>query len=300
MQGYSFQHQSSSPWKKFTAFIRRRDALSILIFINIAVWVIISLIRVVFTLSGESSFAFLNGILSFLGAPASLPALATSFWTLITYSFVHIDFLHLLFNMLWLYWIGKIFMEYLSQRQLIWIYILGGVSGYLVYMFSFNLFPGLLHIAPNSRLIGASAAVMAIVTAIAFYLPKFRINLLFFGRIRLIHLAIALFVLDFLMISSNNPGGHLSHIGGCIFGYLYIVSLRKGWFLKLNPKRLFKPKPKFNIKYRPGSEKAEEEYFEDKKRMEEEIDRILDKIKITGYNGLTAKEKETLFKYSKK
>lgn len=300
MQGYSFHHQVTSPWKQFTGFFRRGDALSVLILINVVIWVIISLIRVGFALSGESSFAFLQSTLAFLGAPASPEALATSFWTLITYSFVHIDFFHLLFNMLWLYWIGKLFIEYMSQHQLIWVYLLGGMSGYLVYMLAFNAFPGFLHIAPTSRLIGASAAVMAIVTAIAFYLPNYRINLLFLGRIRLIHLAIALVVLDFLMISSNNPGGHLSHIGGCIFGYLYVLSIRKNWLKKLKLKVLFKPKPKAKIKYRPGSAKEEKEYFEDKKHMEEEIDRILDKIKLTGYQGLTAKEKETLFKYSKK
>ncbi len=287
----------TSPWQQFKAFLRRREALPRLIMINAAVWIIISLLRVILMLAGGSSLDLATLALDWLGAPASPFALPERLWTLITYNFVHFDFIHLLFNLLWLYWMGLLFTEYLSGRRLVWVYLLGGVSGYLVYLVAFNIFPGLSPMANEARLIGASASVMAVVSAIAFYLPNYTLHLLFFGRIKLIWLAIGLFVLDFLMISSSNPGGHLAHMGGFLFGYIYITLFRHNLLPQFDPASWFRPKPK--VTYRSSSIKTDEKYNEEKKQRQEEIDRILDKIKESGYQSLSDREKEILFRASK-
>lgn len=286
------------PWQQFKAFLRRRETLPRLILINAGIWIIISFLRVVGMLSGKAMPDWTVFFLDWLGAPANPMLIPSRFWTLITYNFVHFDFIHLLFNLLWLYWMGLLFTEYLSGRRLLWVYLLGGISGYLVYLLAFNIFPGLVPMAGSARLIGASASVMAVVSAIAFYLPNYTIYLLFLGRIRLIWLAIGLFVLDFLMISSNNPGGHLAHMGGFLFGYIYIVLFKHNLLPRFDPGAWFRPKPK--VTYRSSTIKTDEKYNEEKKQRQEEIDRILDKIKDSGYQSLTEREKEILFRASQR
>ncbi len=285
-----------SPWQQFKAFLIRREALPRLIIVNVAVWVIISFLKVVNLLSG-SFFPVDAFTLKWFGAPANPIDLPTRFWTVITYSFIHFDFFHILFNLLWLYWMGILFIEYLSSRRLIWVYLLGGVSGYLIYLLAFNLLPSFSPLVENSYLIGASASVMAVVSTIAFYLPNYKIHLLFFGRIKLIWLAIGLFVIDFLMISSSNPGGHLAHMGGFLFGYIYILLFRHNLLPHIDPLSWFRTKPR--VTYRSSTFKTDEEYNKEKKQRQEEIDRILDKIKESGYQSLTQKEKEILFRASK-
>lgn len=286
-----------SPWQQFKAFLRRQEALPRLIMINAAVWIVISLIRVILMLAGGTFPDVTILVLEWLGAPASPFALPGRFWTLITYNFVHFNFIHLLFNLLWFYWMGLLFTEYLSGRRLVWVYLMGGISGYLVYLLAFNIFPGLSPMAESARLIGASASVMAVVSAIAFYLPNYTLHLLFLGRIKLIWLAIGLFVLDFLMISSNNPGGHLAHMGGFLFGYIYITLFRHNLLPRFDSASWFRPKPK--VTYRSTTIKTDEKYNEEKKQRQAEIDRILDKIKDSGYQSLTEREKEILFRASK-
>lgn len=300
MNSYSQYNHSPNPGRQLREILLSGSYLSRLLLINISIWFLISFIRVLFTLAGQADEYFLAEVIyKYLGAPSSPPLLATYFYTVLTYNFVHVEFFHLLFNMLWLYWMGRIFTEYLSQKQLLWVYLLGGVSGFLVYLAAFNFFPGFIPIAAFSRLIGASASVMAVVAAIAFYAPHYTIQLLFFGRIRLLYLAIGLFIVDFLMISSNNPGGHLAHIGGGLFGYFYSTGLRKNWFKNINLPG-FGRKSRLKTTYRSGSIKSDEEYNRHKHLHQEEIDRILDKIKLSGYQSLSPSEKETLFKASRK
>lgn len=301
MNSYHPQYNPSpNPGRQLREILLSGSYLSRLLLINISIWFLISFIRVLFTLAGQADDYFLAEVIyKYLGAPSSPSLLASYFYTVLTYNFVHVEFFHLLFNMLWLYWMGRIFTEYLSQKQLLWVYLLGGVSGFLVYLAAFNFFPGFIPIAAFSRLIGASASVMAVVAAIAFYAPHYTIQLLFFGRIRLLVLAIGLFVVDFLMISSNNPGGHLAHIGGGLFGYFYSTGLRRNWFKNINLPG-FGRKSRLRTTYRSGSIRSDEEYNRHKHLQQEEIDRILDKIKLSGYQSLSPSEKETLFKASRK
>lgn len=197
-----------------------------LIYINIAVFILV-------TLAAITGFLVTNPLISekaidLLAVPASLERLLIRPWTLITYMFLHKDIWHILFNMLWLYWFGTIFLQYLDQRKLVSVYLLGGISGALMYILSFNIFPAFTGLVSNSVAIGASASVMAVVIAISVYVPDYTVNLLLIGRVKIKYMALAIFVLTSFMDFSVNSGGKLAHIGGAIFGYLYTLNIRQG------------------------------------------------------------------------
>jgi membrane associated rhomboid family serine protease len=226
-------------------------------------------------------------------------------WTVITYMFTHFNFLHILFNMLILYWFGRIFLQYLTARQLLSTYLLGGLAGALFYVLFINGFPGLReHL--GSSMLGASAAIMALVIAISFYVPNYTLYLLLIGPVRLKYIALAFIIMDILMIASYNAGGHIAHLGGAVYGYWFISRFKKGhdigsWLNNLLDKAvgILKPRPKLNVSYRKAAKSvSDEEYNRSKVEQQKEIDRILDKIAQGGYESLTKKEKETLFKMS--
>ena len=280
------------------------DILIKLIFINIGVFLIIKILGVFFTLFKIDAF----DALQYLAVPSQPLMLLHRFWTPLTYMFVHEGFWHILFNMLWLYWFGKIFLEYFSGRNLGSIYVLGGLSGALLYIVAFNLIPYYLDLG-NSWMIGASASVMAIVMAAAFYRPEVQLNLFLLGRIKIIYIAIFVFLLDFISLDDlSNPGGHLAHIGGAIAGYLFAIEYRKGkditnGIAKMidNLANLFKKKPKKSkLKVSHQRSESDSDYNYRKHREQEEIDRILDKLKQSGYSSLSAEEKRKLFDASKK
>ena len=149
--------------------------------------------------------------------PASPELLLFRPWTLFTYMFTHFDFLHILFNMLWLYWFGGLFLNFFNERQLGGLYILGGLAGAILFVLAYNIFPYFQNVASFSYLMGASASVMAIVFAVSFYRKDLEINLFLIGRIKLIYLAIFTLVIDLLAMTSDNAGGHIAHIGGAFF-----------------------------------------------------------------------------------
>jgi membrane associated rhomboid family serine protease len=285
-------------------FFRMGSALANLIIINVAVWLLVQSMRIFFFLYNQPDAALAtSSIIRIFGVPASLSSLEDKPWTLFTYMFLHVDIWHILFNMLWLYWFGKIFLEYLGGRRLLIVYLLGGVSGGLVYIAAFNIFPVFSASLPQSYALGASASVMAIVTAISFKVPNYSIFLLFFGRIRIVYLAIALFIFDFFMIPSGNAGGHIAHIGGALFGFLYVqiigISSISGYSKKWNWNNVFRKKQKqtnpYEMKNRPLSD---DEYNRKKVEKQKRIDDILEKISKGGYDSLTREEKELLFKSS--
>ena len=173
----------NNPFQNLGAFFRSGSALSLLIIINVAVWLIISFIRVPLFLTRVSDAAMDDQILHWLALPASISTLITHPWTLLTYMFLHVEFLHILFNMLWLYWFGKIFLEYLSSRKLVFTYLLGGISGGLFFILFFNIFPVYESQRSIAYALGASAAVMAIVSTICFYIPNYSVNFILIGRV---------------------------------------------------------------------------------------------------------------------
>jgi hypothetical protein len=222
--------------------------------------------------------------------------------------FLHYDFFHILFNMLWLYWFGKIFLEYLNAKKLYAVYLLGGLSGGLVYILAFNIFPAFSESVKESVALGASAAVLAIVMAISFHVPNYRLYLMFIGPVKLKFIALATILIDILSIPSNNAGGHLAHIGGAIFGIVFALGLnrgkgRSGGFNRIMKSLFarFRRKPKMRVEYtRTGRTETDMEYNARKAEEQKDIDRILDKISRGGYGALSKEEKDLLFRSSKK
>ena len=281
--------------------------LTKLILINLAVFLTIKILSVIFYLVQNTQGD--TAIMNFLSLPADLSVLIKRPWTIITYMFLHYGFLHILFNMLWLYWFGKIFLEYLDQKKLLSVYLLGGLAGGALYIISYNISPAFRDALPVSVALGASAAVMAIVMAISFYVPDYRIMLMFIGPVKLKYLAIAVILIDVLSIQGSNAGGHIAHLGGALFGILYAGQIKRGKDLSRGFNRLmdslfsmFKRRPKMKVKYKKpeGRVETDIEYNTRKAEEQKEIDRILEKISKSGYDALTKEEKEILFRSSKK
>jgi membrane associated rhomboid family serine protease len=290
-------------WDNIRNTFRHGTSLTRLIYINIAVFLILSLAAIAGFLLDNPDIASKTFLL--FAIPSSFKALLLKPWTLVTYMFTHKDFWHILFNMLWLYWFGRIFLEYLDQRKLVAVYLLGGLSGALVYVLSFNVFPAFTGVLNKSVAIGASASVMAVVIAIAAYVPNYTIQLLLLGKIKIKYMALAIFVLTSFMDFSVNSGGKLAHIGGALFGYLYTINLRHGHDIGKGLNRLidffvtmFKPRDKLKVTYKKPV--SDYDYNKMKAEHQTRINVILDKIAKGGYDSLTKEEKDLLFRESQK
>ncbi len=284
--------------------LRKRNNLTILIYINLIIFIVVAFFSATtFLIRGDQNF-----IIYWLGVPAYFDSFLSKPWTIITYMFTHKSFLHILFNLLFLFWFGKIFVQYLTQKQLLGVYLLGGIIGGLVYIIAFNIFPVFSVIKYFSVAIGASASVMAIILAIAYLVPNYTIYMLFFGPVKLKYIAIAVIILDIISIPTDNSGGHIAHLGGSCTGLIFTYYYKKGTdittgILKLLKffKNLFVPDKEIKVSYRnKNRQETDMEYNERKKSEQKEIDEILDKIAKSGYKSLTEKEKEKLFKSSDK
>lgn len=265
------------------------NPLFLFIGINVIVFVAINLLAAGEFLTGGSG-AGADWLTSMLSMPAYYELLPYRFWTILSYMFTQRGFFHLLFNMLWLYWLGLIFLDFLNKRQFIFTYLAGGIMGAVLYLLAFNLLPVFRGTVENSILLGSSASVMAVVVATATLVPNFTIRLLFLGNVKLKYLALAYFVLDLIGIGSE-PGGSLAHIGGALLGFMYIQLLNRGTDLS----NMFKRKSRLQVLKNKRSGPTQSALPD-----QEVIDRILDKISQSGYDSLTKEEKEQLFKASKK
>lgn len=268
------------------------NPLFLFIGLNVIVFLIINLVLLFeFILNSRGQVS--NFIQLQLAMPASLGDLLYKPWTFVTYMFTQRGFFHLLFNMLWLFWLGKIFLEFLNKRQFMFTYLAGGLAGALIFLILYNTLPVFSASINNSILLGASASVSAIVVGAAVLVPDYSIRLLFFGNVRLVYLAITFVALDLIGIAGGNPGGNIAHLGGALLGYLYVSQLKKGndWsklFVRKEKKHPFKVYKNENP-VTPKSSKPNQAY----------IDAILDKILQSGYKSLTNVEKDALFKASK-
>lgn len=281
---------------------RRANAAVRLIYINMVIYLGIQVFLVLmklFTLNGEF-------IVPYLALPSDPTILLFRPWTLITYMFLHQEFFHILFNMVALFWFGKLFLMYFNGKQLMTLYLFGGIAGGLVYIASFNIFPLFEQLSEMSILMGASGSIMAIIVATALYSPDMEMRMLLLGSVKLKYIALAVVLISFFGITSSNAGGEIAHLGGALFGYFFIVSLRRGkdytrGFNKLldSISNLFKPRRLKVKKPAAGRKMTDEEYNMNKARDMVEIDRILDKIKASGYGSLTAAEKQKLFEQGK-
>ncbi len=276
-----------------------------LIIVNIVLFVAMRLAAIAGLFSSDPDIV--ATILSFVQLPSSLPMLLSRPWTLISYMFAQYDLLHLLFNLLWLYWFGIILSAITPPRRLLALYLLGGLGGALLFLLSYNLLPYFAH--HIGMLIGSSAAVMAIVTASAILMPDFRMNLLFIGPVKLKWIAIASIALVILGVSGSNAGGEIAHIGGILTGTVYALNLKKGRDITTPIVKIFdvmtsikiKKAPKYTPKteYSRPSSSARHSASEPDDNDRAELDSILDKIKKSGYAGLTAEERKRLFDISR-
>ena len=291
------QFQPGGIWEGLKRSFRRGTALTRLIYVNVGFFLFLKLVEVGFVLAGYQRVEAL--LLAYTGVPALPEELLYTPWTIVTYMFTHFGFLHLLFNMLWLYWFGSMFLNYFSGRKLVWVYVLGGLFGALLYMAAYSVFPVFAEERYLSRAIGASASVMAVVFAVCAYLPNHRVYVFLVGPVRLITLALFTALIDVLSIPGTNAGGHIAHLGGALFGVLFTLSVRRsaggagfwGKLWKASPR-----KPKMKVKYKRASEMTDREYNEHKRQRSDRINEILDKISKSGYGSLTKEEKELLFK----
>ncbi|WP_321334352.1 rhomboid family intramembrane serine protease [uncultured Bacteroides sp.] len=286
---------------------RRGNIFIQLIYINTAVFLVTTLLSVFLQLFNRSTAGFLG----FLELPASLTRLASQPWSIITYMFMHAGFMHILFNMLWLYWFGSLFLSFFSAKHLRGLYLLGGICGGLFYILSYNIFPYFASSVALSTMVGASASVLAIVMATAYREPNYRVQLFLFGSIRLKYIALIVLLTDLLFVTSQNAGGHIAHLGGALAGLWFAASLKRGtdvtsWinkpldlFLRLFDKKTWhRRKPKMEVHY--NRDPRDYDYNAHKKAQSDEIDRILEKLKKSGYESLSTEEKKSLFDASKR
>ena len=280
-----------------------------LIFINIGVFVVLHVLALGSLLMNAG-----YGILQWVELPSDLGLLLQRPWTLITYMFAHYGFLHILFNMLWLYWLGRIFMEYFSPKQLTGVYLLGGLGGALLFLIAYNTLPYFRILPEPAFLEGASASVIAIVVATAVYAPDYRIGLLFLGEVPLKWVALVTVAIAVLGLDAGNVGGNIAHIGGAVVGAWFGLRIKRGRDITrpLNAAidavvglfngrswKLPKHEKKSAAKY--SRAQAQPRGTDPAKMVsEEELDKILGKIKVAGYDALTDEEKDKLFKASRR
>jgi membrane associated rhomboid family serine protease len=289
---------------------RNGTTLHKLIYLNLGLFLAVQIVRIILILSNASDL--FPGFINHLAVPANLEVLARRPWTLITYMFLHVDFIHILFNLLWLYWFGTVFIQELGLKKLLSTYLLGGLAGGILYVIFYNVFDVFAGVREGSIAMGASASVMSVVVATATYQPERRMHLILIGPIKIIYIAVAMFILTSLVDFSTNTGGKIAHIGGAITGFLFAHYYRRGKDLTKGFDQImdsivawFKPgKDNLKVTYKRSAEKNrpadDKEYNKHKVAEQKEIDQILDKISKAGYDSLTSREKEMLFKMSKK
>ncbi len=292
------------------SFRQSNNGLMKLILINVVVFLVLVFARfVLWVANADGLYAYLYKALAI---PSAFSELLWRPWTLLSYAFTHEGILHILFNMLFLYWFGRLIAEYLGSHRVVGLYILGSLAGAAAYLLLYNLLPRLDGV--QAHMVGASAGVYAIVVGAATLMPNFTFFLLLIGPVRIKYIAAFYVLLSFIEITQVNSGGNAAHLGGALMGYLFITQLRKGrdlgawvnaiiaWF-----QRLFSPKPKMKVTYtkKPVKSSVSGNYrqgaAEEQQGIpnQEEIDRILDKISLSGYESLTKEEKQKLFDASR-
>lgn len=288
--------------------------LARIIYVNISVFVVLRLIGITGFLFGFDA----GSIISFVELPSSPWYFLQQPWTIITYMFTHYDILHILFNMLWLWWFGQLFLQFFSSRHLTGLYFVGGIGGGLLYMLAYNLLPAFA--GHYGLLLGASAAIIAIVVATAVQAPNYKVGLLFFGEISIKWIAIVTIFIDFISISTDNAGGHISHIGGALIGLLFVMMLHRGiditaWFNGIidffvntwrrissngSPRVHINPSYKrrhYNHNTPPPHQNNDGGISPEDERV---MDEILKKVKESGYSALSDEEKSRLFSASRR
>ena len=268
--------------QSINAELRKQGKLSLFIIINIFLFLIINICDHIFNFN----------LIQYLAFPLDFFSAITTFWTVFTYMFSHQDVGHLFYNMLLLYFNGRLFCGILLEKRFTFVYILSGISGALfLMMFSFFLNKNIEMVAIS----GASAAILGVISALAIYTPNMPINLFGVFEMKYKYFALLLFVLFTVIDFSVNTPGKISHFGGAIFGLFYGYMLKNGNDLSLLS--FYKKEKKSKLKVVHYGKNKSETHSENQQKI---IDSILDKISKTGYDNLSKSEKEILFKFSNK
>lgn len=299
----------ASAFKEIKSFYKQNGIVVRILLINIFIYVAWLLINIIGKLS-KTDIAYHISVN--LSASSDIYTFLTHPWTAITYMYSHFDFLHILFNMLMFYFSGQFFITLMGSKKLVSTYILGGLFGLALFIFSYNVFPALIP-ALGGQISGASAAVMAIFVALGTFAPEAPVRIFFFGPFKMIYVVLVFVLMDFARLSSSldlanpsmgNAGGWIAHIGGAIYGAWFGFNLRQGkdiskWFDRILNwfANLFKPKPKLKIYSKKPI--PDDVYNDIKVEKQKKIDRILDKISKSGYESLSKEEKDFLFNASK-
>lgn len=274
-------------WQDFKFhFFGSRGVVFPYIGINVSIFILISLASIFSFFAGAPGLIY-SLVSEYASFPSSPDLWLTRFYTLITYQFTHIDFLHILFNMVWLFWMGKLFLDFMKPRQFHFVYIGGGILGAVFFALIVHLIPQFSSLK-GAPLIGASASVMAIFAAIATLIPNYSLNLMFIGPVKIKYLLAVYIFLD-ILAAQGFDGGSIAHLGGALFGFAYVKLFQSGTDLTT----IFKRKPKLKVVKNQQPRKSTTIV------NQQEIDAILDKISKSGYDKLSRDEKETLFKASK-
>ncbi len=273
------------------------------------------LVFVSFYLIGTITFLLklpANSVMDFFTFPKEIGAYLMKPWSIVTYAFLHSGIFHILSNMIILYFSGSYFINYFTGKKVLTVYFLGAIFGALFYMLSYNLFPAFSGIG-DAVLVGASASVMAILVAIATYIPNMAVRLMLVGSVKFWWIAVFFVVLDMIQIPFGNAGGHIAHLGGALFGYLYTTQFKKGNDIGAGFEKImdtiaswFAPRNKAPLKTVYKSTKKKKTSATTKQHSnttpknanpnQAQIDAILDKISKSGYESLTQQEKDFLFK----
>ncbi|WP_020607571.1 rhomboid family intramembrane serine protease [Spirosoma spitsbergense] len=295
-------------------FNKPNNTLVQLILVNTVIFLVLLLAKVGLTMAQNMDvYYFIRGQMML---PGSLGDFLRKPWTLFTYFFTHDEIFHVLYNMLFLYWFGRLIDEYLGNRRLIGLYIMGGLAGGIVYLAMYNLVPYFQNQSDTARMLGASAAAFSVAVGAATLLPNYTFHLLFFGAVRIKYIVFFFIILSIAQSAGSNAGGNLAHLGGALMGFCYVKLLQNGtdlgrpiYWIADGWSNLLKPKPPVKVSYRQRSSASTQagSYLASTGTSatvstpdQDEVDMILDKISRSGYESLTREEKQKLFRASQR
>lgn len=293
-------------------FNKPNNTLVQIILVNTVVFLAMLLLYIIFNMSQHPDYYAL--VVNQLAIPASVDAFLHRPWTLVTYFFTHESIMHILYNMLFLYWFGRLVDEYLGSRRLVSLYILGGLMGGLTYMLVYNLVPYFQPAVASSHMVGASAAAFSVAVGAATLLPNYTFQLLLIGPVRIKYIAFFFIVLSLAQSVGLNAGGNLAHLGGALTGFVFIKLLQNGtdlgrpiYWIADGWQSLFRQKPAVKVPYKQRSSTQPTSTYASAGTSpsvsipdQDEIDTILDKISRSGYESLSREEKQKLFRASQR
>jgi membrane associated rhomboid family serine protease len=291
---------------------KARNVLMQIIIVNIAVFLLVNIFALVLYLAGNAPDLLWKqvrtNLVDWIAMPYDIHVLLHRPWTIFTHFFTHVELWHIFSNMLWLFFFGRIFVEYTGQGRILSVFVYGALAGALLSFAAINLIPNLQRFEPSTDMIGASAGVMAVALAAATLVPNRTVRLFFLGDVPLKYIAAFFVIVDIISLSYySNSGGHFAHLGGALFGFIFVSRYKAGrdWSKGFNKlfdvvRSPFRSRSAMTVIHNQRKRKTDEEFNMEKNKLRERVDEILDKISRSGYESLTKEEKEILFKSSDK